>query len=77
MEAATPVVQDFTPGSASVLFKMDAEGAVTAVTMTDNTSNDAFAAFCEKFVKETTFEKPPAGALTDGQVEIPFTFKVY
>ena len=54
----------------------DATGAVTEFTVVANTSNAAFAKFCEQFVRETKFEKPPAVALEDGQIEIPFTFTI-
>lgn len=73
----TPLLKDFNPGNLSVVFKLDAEGKVTDFTVTQNTSNEAFARFCEQFVRETEFEKPPEKALADGQVEIPFTFSIY
>jgi TonB family protein len=76
-EAVNSLMKDFVPGNVSVLFKLDAEGKVTDFTVTQNTSNEAFAKFCEQFVRETTFEKPPEKALADGTVEIPFTFWIY
>ena len=76
-EAVTPLMKDFVPGNVSALFKLDAEGKVTDFTVTQNTSNEAFAKFCEQFVRETTFEKPPEKALAEGHVEIPFTFWIY
>ena len=75
-DALKPRMSEFSTGSVSVTFKLDAEGKVTEFAVTSNTSNDAFAKFCEQFVRETKFEKPPAGALTDGQVEIPFNFTI-
>jgi TonB family protein len=76
-ETITPLLKDFNPGNVSALFKLDADGKVTDFTVTQNTSNEAFAKFCERFVRETAFEKPPEKALVDGQVEIPFTFSIY
>jgi TonB family protein len=76
-DAVTPLMKDFAQGNVSVLFKLDAAGAVTDFQVTQNTSNEAFAKFCEQFVRETPFEKPPEKALTAGHVEIPFTFWIY
>ena len=76
-ETVTPLLKDFTAGNVSVSFKLDAEGKVTDFAVTQNTSNEAFAKFCEQYVRETPFEKPPEKALVDGQVEIPFTFWIY
>jgi TonB family protein len=76
-DAVTPLMKDFAQGNVSVLFKLDAEGAVSDFQVTQNTSNEAFAKFCEQFVRETPFEKPPEKALTTGHVEIPFTFWIY
>jgi TonB family protein len=76
-ETITPLLKDFNPGNVSVVFKLDAEGKVTDFTVTQNTSNEAFAKFCEQFVRETAFEQPPEKSLVDGQVEIPFTFSIY
>ncbi len=71
-----PHMAEFSQGDLNVIFKLNAEGAVTEFTVLKNTSNDPFAKFCEKFVRETPFEKPPANALTNGQLEIPFTFTI-
>ena len=76
-DVVTPLMKDFAQGNVSVLFKLDAEGAVSDFQVTQNTSNEAFAKFCEQFVRETPFEKPPEKALTAGHVEIPFTFWIY
>jgi TonB family protein len=76
-ESVTPLLKDFNQGNVSVLFKLDAEGKVTDFSVTQNTSNEAFAKFCEQFIRQTTFEKPPEKALAGGQVEIPFTFWIY
>jgi len=75
-DAVTPHLSEFSPGNLVATFKMDAEGKVTEFGVTANTSNESFAKFCEQFVRETKFETPPAGALTDGQLEIPFTFTI-
>ena len=72
-----PAAHDFVAGNVSVLFTLDGEGKLTAFKLTENTSNEAFAKFCEKFVRETPFEKPPVKALTDGALDIPFTFWIY
>src|SRR5205807_6955302 len=72
----TPRMSEFATGNVSVAFKLDAEGKVTDFAVTANTSNEPFAKFCEQFVRETKFEKPPAGALADRQIEIPFTFTI-
>ena len=72
--ALAPRMAEFSVGTATVTFKLDAEGKVTEFTVVANTSNEAFAKFCEQFVRETAFEKPPASALKDGQLEIPFNF---
>jgi outer membrane biosynthesis protein TonB len=69
-------MSEFSHGDTNVTFKLDATGAVTEFTVVANTSNAAFAKFCEQFVRETKFEKPPAVALEDGQLEIPFTFTI-
>lgn len=76
-EAASPRMKDFAAGAVSLTFKLDAEGKVLDVEVTDNTSNEAFGKFCAQFVRETIFGKPPAKSLTEGQIEIPFTFKIY
>ena len=74
--AVAPHMSEFSPGNVIVVFKLDAEGKVTDFAVNANTSNGPFAKFCEQFVRETKFETPPAGALTDGQLEIPFTFTI-
>ena len=74
--AVSPHLSEFSPGNVIATFKMDADGKVTEFAVTANTSNEPFAKFCEQFVLETKFETPPAGALTDGQLEIPFTFTI-
>jgi TonB family protein len=71
-----PHMAEFSQGDLNVTFKLNAEGAVTEFTVLKNSSNDAFAKFCETFVRETKFEKPPASSLTEGQLEIPFTFTI-
>ena len=75
--AVTARMAEFSPGNLSVNFMLDAEGKVTAVTVASNTSNEPFVKFCDQFVRETKFDPPPAGALADGQVAIPFTFTIY
>ena len=75
-DAVAARMSEFSHGDTNVTFKLDAEGKVTEFTVAANTSNAAFAKFCEQFVRETKFEKPPAAALTDGQLEIPFTFTI-
>jgi TonB family protein len=74
--AIEPRLSEFATGNANVTFKIDAAGNVTDFAVTANTSNEPFAKFCEQFVRETKFEKPPAGALTDGHLEIPFNFTI-
>jgi len=74
--ALTPRMSEFSPGNVNVTFRLDGEGKVTDFAVSANTSNEPFAKFCEQFVRETKFETPPAGALTDGQLEIPFTFTI-
>ena len=76
-DAVTKRMAEFSPGNTSLTFKLDAEGKVTVVVVTANTSNEPFAIFCDQFVRETKFQPPPAGALSDGLVEIPFTFTIY
>ncbi len=76
-DAVTPQLSDFSPGNLNAVFKLDAEGKIAAFAVADNTANEAFAKFCQQFVQETEFEKPPGKLLTDGQVEIPFTFSIY
>ena len=76
-EAAAEKANEFTAGTLSVTFKLDAAGQVVEFTVKSNTSNEALASFCETLVKGTTFEKPPARTLTDGQLEIPFNFAIY
>ena len=73
-DAVQPHMSEFQPGNVSVVFKLDAEGKVAAFAVTENSSNEPFAKFCEQFVRETPFDPPPAKALTDGQLEVPFTF---
>ena len=75
--AVTARMTEFSPGNLSVNFTLDAEGKVTAVAVTANTSNEPFAKFCDEFVRETKFEPPPSGSLADGQIQIPFTFTIY
>ncbi len=74
--AVTPHLAEFSPGNVIAAFKLDADGKVTDFAVTANTSNEPFAKFCEQFVRGTKFEPPPSGALTDGQLEIPFTFTI-
>jgi TonB family protein len=75
-EAIAPRMSEFATGNVNVTFKLDADGKVTDFAVIANTSNEPFAKFCEQFVRETNFEKPPVGALTDGLLEIPFTFTI-
>jgi len=74
--AVTARMSEFSPGALSMNFTLDANGAVTAVAVTANTSNEPFAKFCDEFVRAAKFEPPPPGALADGQVQIPFTFTI-
>jgi len=74
--ALAPLMADSAVGSVNVTFKLDADGKVTDFAVVANSSNEAFAKFCEQFVRETKFEKPPASALKDGLLEIPFTFTI-
>jgi len=74
--AVAPHLDEFSPGNVIASFKMDGDGKVTEFAVTTNTSNEPFAKFCEQFVRETKFETPPSGALTDGQLEVPFTFTI-
>ncbi len=76
-DAVQPRMSEFQPGNVSVVFKLDAEGKVAAFSVTENSSNEAFAKFCEQFVRDTPFDAPPAKALSDGQIEVPFTFWIY
>ncbi len=71
-----PHMAEFSQGDLNVTFKLDAEGKVTEFTVLKNSSNEPFTKFCEQFVRGTKFEKPPASALTQGQLEIPFTFTI-
>ena len=75
--AVQPHMSEFQPGNVSVVFKLDADGKVAAFSVTENSSNESFAKFCEQFVRETPFDPPPAKALADGQFEVPFTFWIY
>ena len=68
---------EFQPGTVSVTFKLDLEGKVTNVTVTENSSNAAFGKFCEEHIRGITFAPPPAKTLEDGTLEIPFTFWLY
>lgn len=76
-DAVQPHMSEFQPGNVSVVFKLDAEGKVAAFAVSENSSNEAFAKFCEQFVRETPFDPPPAKSLADGQFEVPFTFWIY
>ncbi len=76
-DEVTPQLSDFSPGNLNAVFKLDAEGKIAAFAVADNTANEAFAKFCQQFVQQTEFERPPEKLLTDGQVEIPFTFSIY
>ena len=76
-EVAPAKISEFTSGSLSITFKVDAEGKVVEFALKANTSNEALADFCEQVVRGTVFDKPPARALTNGQLEIPFNFTVY
>ncbi len=76
-DAAQPHMTEFQPGNVSVVFKLDAGGKVTAFSISENSSNEAFAKFCEQFVRDTAFDPPPAKSLIDGQFEVPFTFWIY
>ena len=76
-DAVQPHMSEFQPGNVSVVFKLDAGGKVAAFSVAENSSNEAFAKFCEQFVRETPFDPPPTKALADGQFEVPFTFWIY
>lgn len=76
-DAVQPHMSEFQPGNVSVLFKLDAGGKVAAFSITENSSNEAFAKFCEQFVRDTAFDPPPAKSLIDGHFEVPFTFWIY
>ena len=75
-DAVTPRMAEFSHGSVNVTFKLDADGKVADFAVAANSSNEAFAKFCEQFVRETIFEKPPTSMLKDGLLEIPFTFTI-
>jgi len=75
-DALNPHLNEFDAGYLKVTFKLDAEGKVADFAVTANSSNEPFAKFCEQFVRETPFEKPPSGALKEGLLEIPFTFTI-
>jgi len=75
--AIQPRATEFQPGNVGVAFKLDASGTVTDVRITDNSSNEAFAKFCDSYVRAIQFEEPPARALENGALEIPFTFSLY
>jgi outer membrane biosynthesis protein TonB len=75
-DALTPHLNEFAAGYLKVTFKLDAEGKVANFAVTANSSDEPFAKFCEQFVRETAFEKPPSGALKEGLLEIPFTFTI-
>jgi TonB family protein len=76
-DAVTARMSEFTPGNLTVNFQLNPEGKVTDVTITANSSNEQFAKFCDQFVRESVFDPPPTGALSDGQLAIPFTFTIY
>jgi periplasmic protein TonB len=76
-DEVTPKLNEFQSGSLSAVFHIDAQGKVIDFAVSDNTSNAAFAQFCEQFVRSTEFDPPPTRSLKDGTLEIPFTFKVY
>ena len=75
-DAVTPRMAEFSHGSVNVTFRLDADGKVADFAVAANSSNEAFAKFCEQFVRETIFEKPPTSMLKDGLLEIPFTFTI-
>ena len=68
---------EFQPGNVSITFKLDDTGKVTEVKTTENSSNAAFGKFCEDYVRGIQFDPPPAKALDQGTLEIPFTFWLY
>ncbi len=68
---------EFQPGNVSMKFTLDAEGKVTAIAITENSSNAAFGKFCEEYVRGLQFDPPPPRNLVDGALEIPFTFWLY
>ena len=68
--AIQPRATEFQPGNVGVAFKLDASGTVTDVRITDNS-------FCDSYVRAIQFEEPPARALENGALEIPFTFSLY
>ena len=71
-----PHLGEFAIGNLSVTFKLNADGKVEEFEVTANTSNRPFAKFCEQFVRETKFEKPPGSVLAEGLLEIPFIFSI-
>jgi TonB family protein len=75
-DAVTPRLKDFDAGVIILTFKLDAEGKVIDFKVVENSSNEAFAKFCEEFLRGTVFEKPPEKILKEGTVEVPFTFKI-
>ncbi|MEK0450428.1 MAG: hypothetical protein RL088_2696 [Verrucomicrobiota bacterium] len=75
--AIQPRASEFQPGNVGVIFKLDVGGSVTDVRITDNSSNEAFAKFCEDYVRALKFDEPPTRALENGALEVPFTFSLY
>lgn len=75
--ALAPRTADFLPGNLSLVFTLNSSGAVTEVKITDNSSNEAFAKFCDTYVRGIQFDAPPPRTLQNGTLEIPFTFSLY
>lgn len=74
--SVTPRMAEFSQGDVNVRFAIDSEGRVTDCTVSANSSNESFGKFCEQFVRGIQFDKPPSSLLTNGRLEIPFTFTI-
>ena len=68
-----------TVGTVTMKFALNAKGKILRVQVTDNTSNTAHAALCERAFLESQpdIETPPRELLRNGVFEDVLTFQLY
>jgi hypothetical protein len=68
-----------TVGTVTMKFALNAKGKIVRLQVTDNTSNPAHAALCERAFLEsqTDIDPPPRELLRNGMFEDVLTFQLY
>jgi hypothetical protein len=70
-------VDQVTIGTARIAFTASPDGKIVKIRVLSNTSNDKFAAICQRAVLETKIRPIPPKFLTQGRFEDEVSFTVY